>query len=257
MRMQYEELAPGQAGGRIVQSYWRFRMPADAPGPITHVIVPDAMTSLSVALTPQGPSPLLVAGPTRRAHVTQVQPGMLYAGVRLRPECAGPLLGIGGGALRGLFQPVMPPMRAPEGLASLIAAYAQTGETAALDARMADLSVSLDPDEAVAEVAARIVANGGRGQIRDLAALVGVSERQLRRRFFEAAGMTPKEFAGVRRLREACILAVNAQQSWAEAAAAADYADQSHLSREVRDAFDQTPRRIASYLRQIDHRFAI
>lgn len=254
--MRYEELAPGQAGGRIVQSYWRFRMPADAPGPITHVIVPDAMTSLSVAVTPQGMSPLLVAGPTRRAHVSQVQPGMIYAGVRLRPECAGPVLGVGGAALRGLFQPVMPPLSAPDGLAELIADFALTGETGALDARMAELGGGLAPDDAVAVVAAQLVACGGRGQIRDLAVLVGVSERQLRRRFFEAAGMTPKEFAGVRRLREACILAVDAQQSWADAAAAADYADQSHLSREVREAFAQTPRRIASYLRQIDHRFA-
>lgn len=254
--MQYDELAPGQAGGRVAQSYWRFRLGADAGGPITHVIVPDAMTSLSVAVTPRGVGPLLVAGPTRRAHVSEVQPGTMYAGVRLRPECAGPVLGVGGSALRGLFQPVMPPLTAPEGIADLIADFARTGEWQALNSRVAELAADLERDAAVAEVAARLVAGGGRGQIRDLAAQVGISERQLRRRFFEAAGMTPKEFAGVRRLREACILAVDAQQSWAAAAAATDYADQSHLSREVREAFAQTPRRIASYLRQIDHRFA-
>lgn len=255
--MHYEELAPGQAGGRIVQSYWRFHMRPDAQGAITHVIVPDGMTSLSVAVGGGGMSPLLIAGPTRRAHVTEVQPGMVYAGVRLRPEAAGPLLGVSGEALRGLFQPCLPPLTAPAGLVDRLADYARTGGTAALDAAMADIAHDVATDPAVGEVAARLVADGGRGQVRDMARLVGVSERQLRRRFYEAAGMTPKEFAGVRRLREACILAVDAQHSWAEAAAAADYADQAHLSRDVRDAFAQTPRRIARYLRQIDHRFAV
>lgn len=254
--MIYEEFAPQGAARRLVDSYWRFRLGDQASAPAVHVIVPDATTSLSVAVVGGGASPMMAAGPSRRAHVTEVHPKVIYAGARLRPECAALLLGVDGPELRGLFGPVGPPLRVPARLAETLPDFARTGGTATLDVLFGGLSDGLRPDSEVAEVATRLIDDGGRGQVRQLARDVGVSERHLRRRFFEATGMTPKEFAGVRRLREACIVAVAEQRSWAEAAAAADYADQAHLSREVREAFAQTPRRIARYLQQIDHRFA-
>jgi AraC-like DNA-binding protein len=252
--MIYEEIPPGPAAARFVDSYWRFRLAEGATGPVKHIIPPDGMTSLSIGVHPRGVSPLLVAGPSRRAHVTDVHPELIYAGVRLRPEAAGPIIGVTGGALRGLFGPLQPPLSAPAFLPEAIAGFARTRDHVALDAGFEAFDgMALDPG--VAQVAAVLVASGGRGAVRDLAAAAGLSERQLRRRFFDVAGMAPKEFAGVRRLREACIVAVAEQRSWAEAAAAANYADQAHLSREVKDAFAQTPRRIAQYLRLIDHRF--
>lgn len=254
--MIYDEFAPDAAAARIVDSYWRFRLGADATEPATHLIVPDATTSLSVGVGRDAASPLLMAGPARRAHVTQVYPGVTYAGVRLRPEAAALLLAVDGPFLRGRLQPVSPPARPPPGLVDVLIDFARFGETASLDGLLARLAEGLRPDAAVAQVAARLVADAGKGQIAALAQGAGISERHLRRRFFDATGMTPKEFAGVRRLREACILAVDQRRTWAEAAAATDYADQAHLSRNVREAFAQTPRRVAVYLQQIDHRFA-
>jgi AraC-like DNA-binding protein len=255
--MQYKELAPGAGARRLAQSYWRFQLGDEATESAPHVIVPDGMTSLSVAVAAGEMSPLLITGPTRRAHEAVVHPGFVYAGVRLQPECGALLLGVPAAELRGRLQPCLPPMQAPPGLLAALAGYARTGEAGELDSLLAGLGGGVTPDAAVGRVAARLVETGGRGQIRDLAAKVGISERQLRRRFFEASGMTPKEFAGVRRLREACILAVADQHSWAEAAAATDYADQSHLSRDVREAFAQTPRRIARYLSRISHSFPV
>ncbi|PZQ52908.1 MAG: hypothetical protein DI570_24550 [Phenylobacterium zucineum] len=253
--MIYEELPPGSVAAPLVDSYWRFRLADGADAPVSHVIVPDGMTSLSIAVAAGGQSPLLIAGPTRQAHVTPVQPGLVYGGARLQPAAAALLLGVTGPDLRGRFGPVLPPLTAPGGLEVALAAFARTGQAGALDRVFGALIVGLELDPAVARVSSALVASCGRGQIADQAGAVGLSERQLRRRFFEAVGMTPKEFAGVRRLREACTLAVAHQSSWAEAAAAADYADQAHLSRNVREAFAATPRRVAKYLRQIDHRF--
>lgn len=253
--MQYEELAPAAGARRLAQSYWRFSLGDEATEPAPHVIVPDGMTSLSVGVAPVGTSPLLIAGPTRRAHETVVHPGIVYVGVRLQPECTARLLGTPAADLRGRLQPCRPPMQAPMGLLDALVGFARTGATEELDQLLARLGETVTPDEAVGRVAASLVESGGRGRVRDLAAEVGLSERQLRRRFFEASGTTPKEFAGVRRLREACILAVADRRSWAEAAAATDYADQSHLSRDVRETFAQTPRRIARYLSRISHTF--
>lgn len=253
--MIYEELRPGSAAAPLVDSYWRFRVADGGVQPVAHVIVPDGMTSLSIAVAAGGSSPLLIAGPTRQAHVTPLQPGLAYAGVRLAPAAAAVLLGVTGTELRGRFGPVQAPLQPPDGLGAVVADFARTGDCAPLDRLLAALAKHTPLDVAIAEVSSRLVADCGRGKIADLAEQVGLGERQLRRRFFEAAGMTPKEFAGVRRLREACTQAVAHQASWAAAAAAADYADQAHLSRSVREAFAATPRRVAKYLRQIEHRF--
>ncbi|MEW5685168.1 MAG: helix-turn-helix domain-containing protein [Pseudomonadota bacterium] len=253
--MIYEELSPGPAAAPLVDSYWRFRLADGAREAVSHVIVPDAMTSLSIAVAEGGTSPLLIAGPTRQAHVTSVQPGLVYGGARLKPAAAALLLGVAGVDLRGRFGPVAPPLTPPEGVKPALAGFARTGAPAALDELFAAMVAGLALDTAVAAVSEALVASCGRGQIADLAQGAGISERQLRRRFFDATGTTPKEFAGIRRLREACTQAVAHQASWAQAAAAADYADQAHLSRSVREAFAATPRRVAKYLRQIEHRF--
>jgi AraC-like DNA-binding protein len=253
--MLYEELEAPPAAGSLAVCYWRFRLGDDVAGPVEHVIVPDGVTSLSVAVSAAGGSPLLCAGPTRVAHSVQVAGGVAYAGVRLRAAAGAAMLGVGGSALRGHIGPWTAGDNRLGGLREALAELAGTGSTQAADAILVRLARELDVDEAVARAAQLLIDSGGRARIAEAADAAGLSERQLRRRFFDVVGLTPKEFAGVRRLREACIRAVAEHETWASAAAGADYADQAHLSREVRGAFDQTPRRVAKYLRRIDHRF--
>ena len=63
--------------------------------------------------------------------------------------------------------------------------------------------------------------------------MVGLGERQLRRRFASAVGYGPKTFARVIRFRAALGL-VRGGAALAEAALAAGYADQAHMTREMR-----------------------
>ncbi|WP_269716182.1 helix-turn-helix domain-containing protein [Caulobacter sp. NIBR2454] len=253
--MLYEELEVATAARSIAACYWRFHLGAGAPESVEHVIVPDGTTSLSVAVSPMGASPLLCAGPTRAAHVVQVHAGVFYGGVRLTPAAGAALLGVDGPSLRGRIGPWLGGDNQLGGLACALVELARTGATGPADAVLSELAIGVRLDPAAASVAQDLIDKGGRGRIGDLAGETGLSERQLRRRFFEAVGLTPKEFAGIRRLREACILAAADHETWATAAAAADYADQAHLSRDVRTAFAQTPRRVARYLRRIEHRF--
>ena len=69
--------------------------------------------------------------------------------------------------------------------------------------------------------------------VRALAAALGLSERQLERRFLAAVGVTPKRFAGLRRFERAVRLA-QTEPTLAQAAVAAGYYDQSHLVRDFR-----------------------
>ena len=84
--------------------------------------------------------------------------------------------------------------------------------------------------------------------------LDGLGERQLQRRFREAVGLTPKQFARIRRMREtaAGMLRPDAR-GWAGVAADFGYADQSHLIHEFSQLTGLTPVAFEDRLRRIEH----
>jgi AraC-like DNA-binding protein len=93
-----------------------------------------------------------------------------------------------------------------------------------LVARAIELLARADDDEATVAGAARAV---------------GISERQLERRFLQRVGVTPKRFAMLCRFERATALA--ARRSLTEAALEAGYCDPSHFVRDVRRFTGTTP----------------
>jgi len=89
-----------------------------------------------------------------------------------------------------------------------------------------------------------------RAAVADVAARVGVSERQLERRFVEAVGYGPKTLQRVLRLQGfiADLGSRTARVGLAEAAWSAGYADQAHLSRESRRLAGLSPRELVDWL---------
>jgi transcriptional regulator GlxA family with amidase domain len=82
------------------------------------------------------------------------------------------------------------------------------------------------------------------GNLDGLAALTGLGERQLRRRFEASVGYGPKTFQRIMRFRRWLHLAEAAPsetRSLADLAAEAGYADQAHLTREVTRLAGQPP----------------
>lgn len=82
---------------------------------------------------------------------------------------------------------------------------------------------------------AQIEQRAGGVRIASLARELGWSERRLERTFAEHVGVSPKLFARIARF-EALMRGARcgARRSWAEAALALGYADQSHLARDVK-----------------------
>ena len=76
-------------------------------------------------------------------------------------------------------------------------------------------------------------------RVGELAHELGLSERQLLRRFDDAVGYGPKVLARVLRLQR--LLALPPGAGLAEAALEAGYADQAHMSAEVRRLTGLTP----------------
>nr|WP_282600052.1 helix-turn-helix domain-containing protein [Patulibacter sp. SYSU D01012] len=98
-------------------------------------------------------------------------------------------------------------------------------------ARRAEGAAPVDP--AVRAVVAR--AGAGPVAVAELAHRVGLSERQLRRRFLEHVGYGPRTLHRVLRLQRLLDRAIAApDEGLAALAAHAGYADQAHLAREAR-----------------------
>jgi len=109
-------------------------------------------------------------------------------------------------------------------------------------------------DDAVRRAVLAIVAARGDASIAAVAAGIGLGERQLQRRFREAVGLTPKQFARIRRMREAAAGMLRpGSPGWAAVAADFGYADQSHLIDEFSQLTGLTPVAFEDRLRRIEH----
>lgn len=96
------------------------------------------------------------------------------------------------------------------------------------------------PDPLVRAAAARILARAGSERVAALAAHVGLSRRQLARRFDECLGLAPKELMRIARFQHA-LRRARSGVPWAEVAPAAGYHDQPHLVKECLALSGHTP----------------
>jgi AraC-like DNA-binding protein len=191
-------------------------------------VLPDACVDL-VWREGQG---AFVAGPDTGPVLSTSPPGTALVGVRFGPGAGGPALGHPLSDLRDLRV----------GLAELSPAVDRElpGDLDPQEAlrRLAALATRLaPPDPAVAEAARRLDRPGTR--VTTLAADLGFSERQLRRRFDASVGYGPKVLDRVLRLRR--FLTAGDDADLAGAAIEAGYADQAHLTRECARLTGLTP----------------
>lgn len=100
------------------------------------------------------------------------------------------------------------------------------------------------PDPLVAAAYGSIVAGGGRSPVAQIADRAGCSRQHLSRRLRAVLGVGPKGLSRLARFQTARALAAGAD-GWADLAAAAGYADQSHLVREFQALGGATPGRFA------------
>lgn len=199
-----------------------------SPGAGVARILPDACSDV---IWHRQTGRLFVAGPDTRAHETALAPGELV-GARFRTGRTPAALGVPADALRDervgldeLWHPDRVRWLAGELGGTSSAEQAQDVLTrAVLD------GVRHVPDPAVPALL-RLARSGQR--VSTMAEVVGLTERQLHRRCLAAFGYGPKVLQRVLRFDDALRLA-RAGTSLADVAHRSGYADQAHLSREVR-----------------------
>ncbi len=185
---------------------------------------------------------LLVAGPDTRAHPTGPLPaGAAAVGLRLPPGAAPVLLGVPADALRD-ERPELADVwgaRAARPWADAVAA----GGAAALESRVAPLLAERGGRPRETAVVAGLAARATPAA--DIADRLGVTPRTLHRRSLAAFGYGPRTLGRVLRLQRVLPL-LDAGVPLAEVAQRAGYADQPHLSREVRALTGRSPAALAA-----------
>ena len=204
-----------------------------SPGEYVHRVLPDGCIDI-VVINHEAP---IVVGPWTESFTARFSPGTTVVGARFHPGRATGVLGLPAStllnqsvALRDIWSNA-----AHERFARVTDAPTLPNRLVALDAalhaRLAD-AVPLDQD-----VSAAIywLARYPNGRVEQLSQWLGLSHRQLQRRFWVAVGYGPKMFHSVLRFQRLLHLAssVREPQSLARLAAAAGYSDQAHMTREV------------------------
>lgn len=250
--MFYREFRPGPRLQSWVASYWHFRVGENAGAQLLHTIPLTGAAMLGVALPGRS---IAVTGPRTKPLQVPVRAGDEYWGVHFVPGAAEWLLGR---TLRDAHVPAesfASPDWIRTTLERLYEARTLSHARKALDHSLRALSKRTPRlDSHVMTCIGLIIRSSGSLPISDVAATVGLSERQLRRRFRATTGLTPKEFARVRRTRAALTDAAHAPlPRWCEIAVERGFADQAHLIAEFRRTLGLTPRSMMRHVRSIRH----
>lgn len=221
--------------------------PAGMPGVVLWQQVVDRSAARRTRILPDGCLDLIwdggrlsVAGPDSTARCHESPPGSVYTALRLAGGTGPALLGVPADELRDRMPdladlwPAAPARRLAERVAS--------DPTGALAAWAAERSA----DSTVDPLGPPVLAWSRAGTpAAVMAARLGIGVRQLHRRCLPVFGYGPRRLTRILRLGPALDL-VRAGVPFARVAADCGYADQAHLSREVRDLTGLSPRELVA-----------
>lgn len=239
----YREFAPSPPLHALIACRWLREPPEDDP-PDSTLILPDGCVDL---IWRDGN--LLVVGLDSAARRSPVRPGAPIAGVRLRPGVAGAVFGIPASELLDIQVPleeVLGP-EAAELSERLAAAPGHDAEHLLLEGLVAAAIANRSPDPLVLAATRRLGFPGSR--VDELADALGISERQLRRRFHQSVGYGPKTLDRILRFRRLVSQSRGVSEGeldLARLAADLGYADQAHMTRDCVRLTGMPPARLAA-----------
>ena len=227
----YREFPPAPALARYLACLW-VRSTDDHPVPPSR-IVPDGCVDIVWI----GNAPAMVVGPALRPLLVSLPSRSTIVGVRFRPGMAPPILAVPANELLDREAPL-------EDLWGYEARYlterlgdheALATKLTAVESAMASRLALAPPADRLVEAAVAWLQREPGIRIGTLAAALGVSERQLRRRCDAAVGYGPKALGRILRFRQVWQLAddiATGRSCLAHLAAEFGYADQAHMTHE-------------------------
>ncbi len=202
-------------------------------GVYDHRVLPDACIDI-VFIDDQPP---VVVGPWTVPFVARLAVGASITGARLHPGQASCLLGM---PAAELLNQALPTAEVNGILRSIrLESVAEQPDSAARRLALAKLLfTSLNhfaPVDPAVLAAIQWLSRHPQGRVEQLSRWIGISQRQLHRRFSAAIGYGPKMFQSVLRFQRLLKTARETapEQSLTDLAASAGYADQAHMTRDV------------------------
>ena len=238
----YREFAPSPPLHALLSCRWQRDLPEDDPADST-LILPDGCVDV---LWRDGK--LVVAGIDSTARRSPVPAGTSIVGIRLRPGVAGAVFGIPASELLDAQVPLEELLgpRVSELSERLAASQGREAHYLLLEGMVAAAVADNVPDPLVLAATRRLGFPGTR--IDQLAEALGISERQLRRRFHQSVGYGPKTLDRVLRFRRLVWKAhavSDGEADLARLAADLGYADQAHMTRDSVRLTGMPPARLA------------
>jgi AraC-like DNA-binding protein len=111
----------------------------------------------------------------------------------------------------------------------------------ALSKALLDARHQFEPYDQAVATAIEWLARNPQGNVEQLSQAMGISRRQLQRKFSAAVGYGPKTFQSVFRFQRLLRMARQGGRSLSDLAAGASYSDQAHMTREVRRFTNNLP----------------
>ena len=238
------EWRPAPALARHMTCVWTQTV-SSLSAPFTHRKAPHGSVELVCAV---GSMPRIF-GPQTGPVEDTLAPGTTIVGVRLRPEAASSVLGMPASELVDLVLDV-DELWGDRGkaLQELVAGAGSAEERAGQLQRTVGERLAAAPDPVVAEGVRRL-AYGQRAGVASMASSLFISERQLRRRFEAATGLTPTTLHRILRFQRFLALAWASRRPSSHIgrlAVEAGYTDQAHLHREAARLEGRSPRAFLS-----------
>lgn len=236
----YRELSPPAPLKGALLCLWTQSIASDYGGHVQRVM-PDACIDM-VFVNHAAP---VVVGPWTESFLAPFAPGTHIVGARFHPGAATWLLGPVAHALLNRAVSLRALCGTP-----VAAQFAQVTQAATLSARRSALESALlgqlgrarATDQTVCAAIAWLARHPD-GRVQHLSRWTGISGRQMSRRFVAAVGYGPKTLQAVLRFQRLLHIAsqTRARLSLVELAMSAGYADQAHMTREVRRFAGRTP----------------
>ncbi|MDO1585417.1 helix-turn-helix domain-containing protein [Rhizobium oryzicola] len=235
---RYTELSGGGDTGGGIEAVWMSI--ADKAG--VHRVLPDGRCDIILRFCatarPINSITIVVTGPTTRHYDVLLEPGMGFAGIRLRPGFLHAILGLRPMVLR---DGNLVGEAAIEACAPLSELGAKANSPDDLPGRLVAfvrhriaLGHFLPPMQAL-RILSAFHASGGRLRVKDVARMQGISTRTVQRIVQSATGLSPKSYARILQFHRALRLLRDHRMRPSEAAFEAGYADQAHMTNALRD----------------------
>jgi len=236
----YREYAPPAAIAELLVCAWTLEIGRDRP--LHHQrVLPDGCTDIVWF----GDARAVAVGPMTRPVLETIAPGTTLVGIRFRPEVASRVLGLPANELTDQDIPLSElwrPALVDDTTERLREERSPVRRVAIAQSLIASRFKSMRQPDPIAHHAVSHLTSGRAHRIEDLARDIGISERQLHRRFVASVGYSPKTFQRIVRFQKLLALAdADARSPLGDVSLAAGYADQAHMTREVVEFAGVTP----------------